>query len=151
MEVYGLPLHPLVVHAVVVLVPLAAFGGLAISALRWARVRYGGLVVLCALVGAASTFVAQEAGEDLARTFQRPTAAMMKHFSIGGSLLVWAILLFVGTLVLMAGQWLIDRHDRRGKIVLIGGAVITVVCAVVSIVQTVRIGHSGSAAVWGSG
>jgi uncharacterized membrane protein len=151
MEVAGLPLHPLIVHAVVVLVPLAAIGGLAISALKWARLRYGSLVVVGAFGGAVSTFIAQHAGENLERTLPKPTAAMEKHFNLGGTLLVWTILLFVGTVVLMAGQWLINRHDRRGNIVLIGGMVITVVCAVVAIVQTVRVGHSGAVAVWGGG
>jgi uncharacterized membrane protein len=153
MEVFGLPLHPLVVHAVVVFVPLAAIGGLVIAAWKWARLRYGWLVVACALVGAVSTFVAQQAGEDLYadRFAGAASAAINRHVSLGGTLLVWAILLFVGTALVMGGQWLIDRHDRRGNIVIIGGMVITAVCAVASIIQTVRIGHSGSAAVWGSG
>ena len=151
MEVFGLPLHPLVVHAVVVFVPLAALGGLVISALRWARVRYGWLVVACAFVGAVSTLVAQQAGEDMSRKISQPTPAMETHFHLGDSLLVWAILLFVGTALVMAGQWLIDRHNKRGNLVLIGGMLITVVCGIVSIIQTVRIGHSGSAAVWGGG
>ncbi|MET0695084.1 MAG: DUF2231 domain-containing protein [Propionibacteriaceae bacterium] len=153
MEVFGLPLHPLVVHAVVVFVPLAAIGGVVISAWKWARIRYGWLVVACALVGAVSTFVAQQAGENLyeERFASGASAAVNRHMNLGGTLLVWAILLFVGTAVVMGGQWLIDRHDRRGRIVIFGGIVITVVCGVVSIIQTVRIGHSGSAAVWGSG
>ena len=45
MEILGLPLHPLVVHAVVILVPLAALGGIVISAWTAARKRYGWLTV----------------------------------------------------------------------------------------------------------
>lgn len=150
MEILGLPLHPLIVHAVVVLVPLAAVGGLAISALKWARRRYGSLVVAGAFAAAASTLVAQQAGEDLQRrVFRTPSAALQKHMDLGGTLLIWTILLFVGTAVVMVGQWLIDRQDTRGTVVLVAGIALTVVCAIVSVIQTVRIGHSGSVAVWG--
>jgi uncharacterized membrane protein len=152
MEVFGLPLHPLIVHAVVVLVPLAALGGIGISAWKWARVRYGWLVVLCAFVGAVSTFIAMQAGQSLyARFGANASDAINRHASLGGTLLVWTILLFVGTAAVMGAQWLIDRHDKRGRLVLIGAIVITVVSAVIALIQVVRIGHSGSVAVWGGG
>lgn len=35
MDVFGLPLHPLVVHGAVVLVPLAALGALAVVSSAW--------------------------------------------------------------------------------------------------------------------
>ena len=65
MEILGLPLDPLIIHAVVILVPLAALGGIAISVLTWARVRYGSLVVVGAFGAAVTTFIAQIAGQDL--------------------------------------------------------------------------------------
>ena len=149
MEISGLPLHPLVVHAVVVLVPLSAVGGLVIAFSRWARKRYGSLLVLCSLVAAVSTFVAQQAGEAFYATFPQTTPAMDYHRSIGDGLLIWTILLFVGTLVLVIAQRLIDADHAHGRIAWIGGLVITVVAAVVAVVQTIRIGDAGATAVWG--
>jgi uncharacterized membrane protein len=149
MEIMGLPLHPLVVHAVVVLVPLAALGGIIISAWTAARKRYGWLTVAFAAAGAASTFVAQEAGEALAATFTRQTPAIQTHMNLGGTLLVWAIILFVGTAAVMVAQRLIDQQNPRGRVALIAGGAVTAISAVVSLVQVVRIGHSGSTAVWG--
>ena len=149
MEFLGLPLHPLVVHAVVVLVPLAALGGIVISAWTAARRRYGWLTVAFAAAAAGSTFVAQEAGKAFAETFARKTAAIETHMSLGTSLLLWVIILFFGTLAVMIAQRLIDQQNPQGRIALIVGGVITVVTAVVSIVQVVRIGHSGTTAVWG--
>ncbi|MFC3689812.1 DUF2231 domain-containing protein [Aquipuribacter hungaricus] len=65
LEISGLPLHPLVVHAVVVLLPLATLGALAVAARpRWAGA-YGPLVTVLAVVGAVAAFVAQQAGEAL--------------------------------------------------------------------------------------
>lgn len=151
MTVFGLPLHILLVHAVVVLVPLAAVGGLAISSLKWARLRYGSLVLVGAFGALISTFIAQQAGESFQRTFDRPTAAMQKHFAIGGHLLVWVLLLFLGIAAEMVAQRLINRDNPRGRVMLYVGMAVTVVTAVAAVVQTVRIGHSGAYAVWGSG
>lgn len=149
MEILGLPLHPLVVHAVVVLVPLAALGGIVISAWSAARKRYGWLTVAFAAAAAGSTFVAQEAGEAFAATFARHTEAMDAHFELGGGLLLWVIIMFAGTVSVMIAQRLIDRSEPRGRIALIVGGAITVVTAVISLVQVARIGHSGATAVWG--
>lgn len=150
MEILGLPLHPLVVHAVVVLVPLAALGGIVISAWGAARRRYGWLTVAFALAAAVSTFVAQEAGEAFYATFVRHTATMDAHMQIGDQLLLWVVLLFFGSLAVVVAQRLIDQQHPRGRIALIVGGIVTVVTAVISIVQVVRIGHSGAVAVWGS-
>lgn len=149
MEIMGLPLHPLVVHAVVILVPLAALGGIVISAWTAARKRYGWLTVAFAAAGAASTFVAQQAGESLAATFTRKTEALQTHMNLGDTLLVWVIILFFGTAAVMLAQRLIDQQNPRGRVALIAGGVITAISAVVSLVQVIRIGHSGSTAVWG--
>ena len=65
MEVNGLPLHPLVVHAVVVLGPLAALTGLAYALVpRWRWVLRWPLVAL-AVVTAVAALAAVAAGEDL--------------------------------------------------------------------------------------
>lgn len=151
MEIMGLPLHPLVVHAVVVLVPLASLGGIAISLWSAARRRYGWLTVAFAFAGAASTLVAQKAGEALAASLPQHSALLEKHISIGGGLLLWAILLFVGTTAVMISQRLIDQQQPSGRIALLVSKILTVVTAVISVVQVVRIGHAGATAVWGSG
>lgn len=149
MEILGLPLHPLVVHAVVILVPLAALGGIVISAWTAARKRYGSLTVAFAAAAAGSTFVAQEAGDPFAATFARTTEAMQTHMDLGDSLLIWVIILFFGTVAVMVAQRLIDQQNPRGRVALIAGGVITAISAVVSIVQVIRIGHSGATAAWG--
>ncbi|HYP43761.1 MAG TPA: DUF2231 domain-containing protein [Propionibacteriaceae bacterium] len=149
MTVFGLPLHILLVHAVVVLVPLAATGGLAIALLRWARLRYGELVLVGAFGAAVSTYIAQESGENFAATFEQVSPKMAEHFAIGDSLLVWAVLLFLGVATLVVAQRLVDRNHSQGRLMLLVGALVTVVSAVVAVVQTVRIGHSGAVAVWG--
>jgi hypothetical protein len=65
MEILGLPLHPLIVHATVVIVPLAAIGAIAMSLITFVRVRYGELVLLAAIASPVLTWVTQQAGEEL--------------------------------------------------------------------------------------
>lgn len=149
MEILGLPLHPLVVHAVVVLVPLAALGGIVISTWGAARRRYGWLTVAFAAAAAGSTFVAQKAGEAFYATFARTTEAMDRHTTLGSGLLLWVIILFFATVSVMVAQRLIDQQNPKARIALIVGGIITVVMAVISFVQVIRIGHSGATAVWG--
>lgn len=129
--------------------PLAAFGGIAISVLKWARIRYGTLVVLGAVGAAVSTYITQLAGLAFQKQFPDPTEARKRHFAIGGHLFWWVAGLFVSTAVLMLGQWLSDRQDRRGRLALIVGAVATVGFAIVSLVQVIRIGQAGAVAAWG--
>ena len=60
--VFGVPLHPLVNHAAVVLVPLAVLGTLLITVVpRW-RTVYGWLVVALAAVAFATVPVATRSG-----------------------------------------------------------------------------------------
>jgi hypothetical protein len=65
--VRGLPLHALVLHATVVLVPLAAVGTLVCAVWPAARRRYGPLVVLGALIATALVPITTSSGEDLRR------------------------------------------------------------------------------------
>ena len=151
MEIAGLPLHPLIVHAVVIFVPLAALGAIAISVSVWVRRRYGWLTSAFALIAAGSTLVAQSAGHALYESFQRPTAEMTAHMELGGGLLLWVVLLFAGALTVTVVQFQIDR-ERTGTGLRVArwvGLVVSVITAVAATVQVIRIGHSGSVAVWG--
>lgn len=110
-----MPLHPLVVHAVVVFVPLSALGAIAGAVSVWVRRRYGWLTTAFALVAAGSTFVAQQAGVALYESFPRPTSEMTSHMEIAGGLLLWVVLLLVGAAVVTVLQFLIDRSDTAPK------------------------------------
>ena len=64
-DINGIPTHALLVHAVVVLLPLAALGGIAVALVPALRRRYGGLVVLLTIVAVAAVPVTQRAGQRL--------------------------------------------------------------------------------------
>jgi hypothetical protein len=152
----GLPLHPLVAHAVVVLVPLAALGALACAVRPAWRDRLGVPTLLVALAGTASVPVAVLSGQQLQVALNGGSDLTRIHVERGSILLPYAI----GFLVLVAAMVVADRRARVG--VPAGGhaapappsrlpVVLAVLAALAGLVVTglvVWIGHAGSAAVW---
>lgn len=147
----GLPLHPLVVHAVVVLLPLAALGVVALAVRPAWRGRFGVLVVLIAAAAVAAIPLATESGESLERRVGDPG----RHAELGDQLLWFALPLLVAAVAL---AWLGRRAARPaegGSPRTSGGAlglvvaVLAVVVAAGNLVQIYRVGDSGAKAVWG--
>lgn len=137
----GLPLHPLVVHAAVVLLPLAALGVIALAVVgRW-RKPYAALVLLGLVVAFGSAFVAKESGEALERTVGSPG----EHAEWGDRLPLAA-----GALLLVGGFWLLlewrspERRAGLRRVLSIGSSLV----AVGAIALTVVTGHTGATAVW---
>lgn len=156
--ILGLPAHPLIVHAVVVLVPLAAVmvGASALSTRfrHWSRYA----TPLVSLAGLVMVPLASQSGEGLERSVPR-TALVQQHAELGDSLLP----LMIGITAVAVAQWWLDRRalataevpeddaprtpSRQRTI----GLALTVVALLVSagtLVQVGRIGHSGAKAAW---
>ncbi|KAA9160213.1 hypothetical protein FPZ12_017835 [Amycolatopsis acidicola] len=142
--VSGLPLHVLVVHAVVVLVPLSVVAALVVALWPAARRRYGWLAVGVTAVAGVCIPVATSSGEDL-RDRLVPTELIRQHAQLGDELLVFVAGLFV---VLTALVWLGRQHKVPTRILTPVLIVLTVALAGVSAVQVVRIGDSGARAAW---
>jgi hypothetical protein len=145
----GLPLHPLIVHATVVLVPLAALT-VALSAL-WPRFRRwaGPMPLGLALVGLILVPLSTSTGETLERHV--PHSALVEaHTRLADGLLPWMI----GLSIIAAAGYLIQRLVSSGRSVsralMAGVAVLAVVGATGTAVQVARIGHSGAKAAWAS-
>lgn len=142
-EVGGLPLHPLVIHAVVVLVPLAAIGFVVMATSQARSTRYSPAVMIVAGLGAAAAFLAMISGQ----AFQKSLGMNgQQHFEYGEYLPWVALALFVVTVVLA----ILDRRGGSKRTGLgITVVVIGVAISIGAIVLTVLTGHSGAALVWG--
>jgi uncharacterized membrane protein len=145
--VNGVPIHPLVVHGVVVLLPLAILGTIAIVVRPAWRLPYGWLVVACAAVATAMLPVATSSGEALEKHVGDPG----DHAELGDQLIWFAIPLLVLVLALV----LLERRRAAGKPA-VGPSVLpaaiaglAVVAALATGVQVYRVGDSGARAVWG--
>lgn len=148
-----MPLHPLVVHAVVVLGPSAALTGLAYAAVpRWRWLLRWPLVVL-AVVLAVAAWVAVAAGEDLlaARPELEPIVEqhaeygdLLRNVALGyvvvAALAAWAL---GGVSALASGRG--ARESRFGVPV----ALVLAATAVGLLVVLYLAGESGARAVWG--
>jgi hypothetical protein len=64
-DLFGIPAHPLVVHAAVVLLPIAAIGTVIVAAVPQARRHYAPVVFGVALLATIAVGLAQQSGESL--------------------------------------------------------------------------------------
>jgi uncharacterized membrane protein len=142
-EVAGLPLHPLVVHAVVVLVPLACLGLIVMATSGARSKRYGPAVIFVGTVAALAAWFARYTGEEF-----RAHLGMQgsKHFQYG-DYEPWAALAVLGFIVVLAimDQQGGGRRNAVGSIV----ALVGVVLAVATTGLTVVTGYTGAQLVWG--
>ena len=158
--VFGVPAHPLLVHAVVVLLPLATVGGLAIAVRSSWRRRFGIAVLGVTIAGVAAVPIAQQTGEQLEdglRASLPPGTPLQPsledHVKLGNDLLPFAIAFGLAVLLLYVAGLLADRDAARGgsttwKRVALVAAALVVFTGVATTVETVRIGHTGADAVW---
>jgi uncharacterized membrane protein len=158
----GLPLHPLVVHATVVLVPLAVLGALAIVVFPRARRRYGSLVVVTAVVATVCTVLAEQSGEALEHTLPR-NPAIEAHAAAGDYLKLWMAPLMIAVAIFVLMHRRADRTARleatgttsalalagRQRVLAVGVAVVTVVLALGTALVVLQTGDLGAQAVWG--
>lgn len=145
----GLPLHPLVVHATEVIVPTAALA-VALAALwplfrRWARFLPLGLSLVALVLVPMST----QSGEALQERVKE-TSLIETHGEMAEGLAPWVFLLVLVAGVLLWWNWNESRATtpRAPKWVALVLAVTAVLGASGTIVQAVRIGHSGATATW---
>lgn len=168
-QIGGLPLHPLVIHAAVVFVPLLAIGAVAYAVVPgWRRLLWWA-VGLLALAGAGSTILARFSGVAFRQRLLRkhlltpeftPKVDAHQHF---GTVTMWVtIALAVVTLVLL---WAVPRRPASGggsaggvsaggrsggTAVQVVFAVVVIGLAVASVYYVYRTGDSGARMVWGS-
>ncbi|WP_153505585.1 DUF2231 domain-containing protein [Cumulibacter manganitolerans] len=152
---FGLPAHVLLVHAVVVLGPLAALLGIAVAVRpRWAFYLRWPLLVLT-VISTGLAVLAADAGEDLQRRLGG-NALIEQHAEAGDLLKVVAIGYLVVTVlaffaIAVRSPLASGRGEFRTRLPAVAAPVARVLLAAVAvwfIVQTVITGHTGSEAAW---
>ncbi|MHA6780830.1 DUF2231 domain-containing protein [Pseudonocardia saturnea] len=156
--VAGLPLHPLVVHAVVVLLPLAAIGTLAVAVRPAWRRSLGIPTLLVALAGTVAVPLATSSGRQLVASMGGGDPLVYEHAARAGALLPMAVL----HVVLLAGAVLVERTalvpsgvgamggspgTDRSRIATVLAA-LAALAGVVTAALVVQIGHTGAVSVW---
>ncbi|MGH8825913.1 MAG: DUF2231 domain-containing protein [Jiangellaceae bacterium] len=147
--VFGVPLHPLLVHAVVALVPLTMLGTVAVALVPRLRGTYGWLVVAAAAASFAAVPFTTRSGENLKESLSLggPVLEKVNEHQQMGERVIWAVgAMFVFNLLLM----LAHRAGRpAGQSTAL--AALATLAALVSFVLVILTGHLGSTAVWNPG
>ena len=158
MEFNGIPLHPLVVHAVVVFAPLSALAGILYAvrprwrwALRWP-------LLAATLIAVVNAVVATMSGQDLAETRGLDALPAVQTHEERGELLRNVLLAY--TVVVGLASWRLGgpsglksgRFERPepGGVVSVLTIGLLVVGAIAVGVMAFLAGDSGARAVWGA-
>lgn len=157
--IFGLPAHPLIVHATVVMVPLAALAVALHAFVPRARARLGLTTLAAAAVAVILVPLSTSSGEQLQSEVGN-TALVDRHAELADGLLPWVIGLLVVAVLLTvrdrtAGGRRLRLLPRGGATKVAGSLTKPVVIGVLAVLmvlgttqQVIRIGHSGAQAAW---
>jgi hypothetical protein len=147
-ELSGLPAHPLVVHAAVVLLPLAALVTLVCAAVPRARRAYAPVAFGLALVAVLAVGLAQGSGEALEEQVDE-TELVEEHTEQGERVLPWAIAVAASAAVVTSLPLLARRRPvLPARAVTIAVVAASLVAGVGATWTVVEVGHSGAKATW---
>lgn len=156
-EFRGLPLHPLVVHAAVVLIPLLVLGAVLYTVVPRLRSRLGWLVIALAVAAPLAALAAKFSGDRFRQQLEdlnvlgpnsQPLVEQVdKHQDMGNITLWFTVALGIATLLLVfATSRRTGRFPRWGAVVL---GIIVVALAAGSGYYVFWAGEYGARAVWG--
>jgi hypothetical protein len=165
MTLSGVPLHPLVIHAVVMLVPVAALSAWALAFLTGWRWLTRWVALGTTIAALAAVVVARQTGKSLlaSRPFltsgtSKVRDLLLTHQHRAGVLLVALIVL---TVVVAVAFWALPAvsglstgrlHHAGRDVVWVTRSLqgLLVVAGLVSVVYVVLTGDAGARAVWGT-
>lgn len=156
--VFGLPLHPLVAHAVVVCVPLGALGAIVMAFWTAAARRLWPAVLFVATIALISVPLATSSGESLEERVGEGRL-VETHAEQGERVLPFVIVLWLAVVGICVVIYLTRRTTRSvGEVTrprprwrtaaTVAMAALALVGGVGGAVTVVMAGHSGAKAVW---
>src|SRR3954468_22252925 len=144
----GLPLHVLVLHFTVVLVPIGGMATAAVMVRQQWRDRYLAHVAAGNLALLALTFVTVRAGLALQGDLDPTRTSVPTHdHEAFGKALLWIVVALAAVSLI---TWLASRADNFAPAALTGLAAVVVLLAVASAGMTAVTGHTGSESHWGA-
>ncbi|VXC01638.1 conserved membrane hypothetical protein [Microbacterium sp. 8M] len=146
----GLPLHPLLVHATVILTPATALAVALAAVWPAARRRLGVATPIAAALVAVLVPVTVLAGLDLAAKVGS-TPAIQHHGALGLLLIPWSIALLLAAVAVHLRERIAGRIRRAPVATAISVAitVAAIICATGTMIVVVLTGEAGARAVWG--
>jgi hypothetical protein len=149
-EILGLPAHPLIIHAAVMLTPLLAALAAAYALVPRLRPYLAWAVAGLAVAAPLSVLAAKLSGEALkAARFATAEGDLGRQITEHEGFATPLLLTTLGLGVAGAGLVYTTRSERGGRALTLALSAVTVVLAAVAGYYVFRAGHSGATAVWG--
>ena len=147
-ELVGLPAHPLLVHAAVVLLPLSAVATVVCAAAPRVRRHYAPVALGLALVATLAVGLAQGSGEQLEDQVDE-TELVEEHTGQGERVLPWAIGVAVAAAAVTAAPALARRRPTlRARTLTAVIVLLSLIAGAGATWTVVEVGHSGAKATW---
>jgi glucan phosphoethanolaminetransferase (alkaline phosphatase superfamily) len=149
-SLFGLPAHPLVVHAAVVMLPLAAILTLVVAIWPGSRKWWAPLALGLAFVSTFAVGLAQQSGEQLQEQVKN-TQLVRDHAAMGQTVFPWAVAVTIMAAIVVAIEPLSRRYPNtklKGRGAHIALVVVTAVVASGAMYTIIQVGHSGAKATW---
>ncbi len=150
---FGLPVHALLVHAAVVLVPLAVVAFVAAGTKPGWRARYLLPVAALAVVAAVFAFLAKQTGDPLKQSVRRAAeqaggvANFGEHPEQGDTAFIFALVFALAAVAV----WAVTRYREKYGLPTWAPAAsyaVALVPAALALLTMVQAGHSGAQLVW---
>jgi cytochrome b involved in lipid metabolism len=142
--IFGLPVHPLVVHSAAVFIPLSAIGVVVALFSEKVRKRYLPLILASVVIAVVSGVIASNSGEALAERVGLPQDHANQGEQLRNVVIIFGLLVAVWYFLQRSqDKTFTQSHLFKNSL----NSLITVVAGA-SLVLTVAAGHSGATAVW---
>ena len=140
----GLPLHPLIIHAVVVLVPLSALGVIFLLVFPRFAPTFSPLILILLIASTVAGFIAENSGQSLSNRVGYPGDHAEQGERLAKLILLFT-LLYITWFVIYRKSIKFKSADKLLKNSL---SVLLLLAAIASTTLTFIVGHSGAKASW---
>ena len=142
--ILGLPLHPLIIHAVVVLVPLSALGVIFLLVFPRFAPTFSPLILILLIASTVAGFIAENSGQSLSNRVGYPGDHAEQGERLAKLILLFT-LLYITWFVVYRKSIKFKSADKLLKNSL---SVLLLLTAIASTTLTFIVGHSGAKASW---
>ena len=149
-KIDNIPLHPLVVHAPVVIIPIVMVGILITSfKMEWHK-RFSIPLGLLTFIALVASYLAKESGEYL-EEHVRETRLMEEHAEMGDAFFSISLIMAVLVAIWCAYPFILNRVSLlkdKAKFARIALSAVTILFCVYATFAVYQVGHSGAKSVW---
>jgi len=140
----GLPLHPLIIHVVVVLVPLSALGVILLLAFPRFVPNFSLLILILLITSTIAGFIAANSGQALSNRVGYPGNHAQQGERLSKLILLFTLLYIIWFVIYRKNI----KFKSADNLLKRGLSVLLLLAAIASTTFTLIVGHSGAKVTW---